>query len=119
MSQYLEFLRYCTTPGTGNGSVVSMVKMLKVLGQSFYVMGKALSGELSCTRTSLISSPVRQFSGAVAVILMLATKSMFASTSVFAFRCFGYTVLYDHGKAAVKQITLYAIYFVLSITVSG
>ena len=47
-------------------------------------MGKALSGELSCTRTSLVSSPVRQYSGAVAVILMLATKSMFASTSVFS-----------------------------------
>ena len=33
---------YCTTPGIG------VSKMLKILRLSFYVMGKALSGELSC-----------------------------------------------------------------------
>ena len=34
---------------------VSMDKLLKVLLQSFYVMGKALSGELCCMRTGLVT----------------------------------------------------------------
>ena len=40
---------YCTTPGAGIGVGVSgggMDKMLKFYVKSFYVMGKALSGEL-------------------------------------------------------------------------
>ena len=48
---------YCTTPGVGVGvggggsrSGVGMDKMLKF----FKVMGKALSGELSCTGTGLV-----------------------------------------------------------------
>ena len=37
---------YCTTPGVGGGGVVS--KMLSFHVKVFYVMGEALSGELSC-----------------------------------------------------------------------
>ena len=46
---------YCTTPGVGVGvdigvgiGVGSISKMLKFYVKVFYVMGKALSGELSC-----------------------------------------------------------------------
>ena len=48
---------YCTTPGVGVGvgidGSVGVDKMLKFYVKVFYVMGKALSGELSCTRTGL------------------------------------------------------------------
>ena len=37
---------YCTTPGVGVGIGVGVSKKFKV--KVFYVMGKALSGELSC-----------------------------------------------------------------------
>ena len=33
----------------------ALVSHFKVLHQSFYIMGKALSGELSCTGTGLVS----------------------------------------------------------------
>ena len=41
---------YCTTPGVGIGVGVGVgvSKMLKFYIKVFYVMGKALSGELSC-----------------------------------------------------------------------
>ena len=45
---------YCTTPGVGVGvgvgvgGGVGVSKMLKFYFKVFYVMGKALSGELSC-----------------------------------------------------------------------
>ena len=43
---------YCTTPGVGVGvgsaGVVGDCKMLKFYVKVFYVIGKALSGELSC-----------------------------------------------------------------------
>ena len=39
---------YCTTPWHGVGGGVGVSKMLKFLRWSFYMMGKALSGELSC-----------------------------------------------------------------------
>ena len=37
---------YCTTPGVGVGGGIS--KMLKFSIKVVYVMGKALSGKLSC-----------------------------------------------------------------------
>ena len=37
---------YCTTPSFGGSD--SFSKILKVLSVSFYVIGKALTGELSC-----------------------------------------------------------------------
>ena len=40
-----ELLYY---PGVGVGSGVGVSKMLKFYVKVFYVMGKALSGELSC-----------------------------------------------------------------------
>ena len=43
---------YCTTPGVGIdvgvGGCIRVSKMLKFYVKVFYVMGKALSGELSC-----------------------------------------------------------------------
>ena len=39
---------YCTTPGIGVGGGRGVSKMLKIYVKVFYVMGKALSGELSC-----------------------------------------------------------------------
>ena len=40
---------YCTTPGVGVGGAVGVTKLFKFSRYSFfYVMGKALSGELSC-----------------------------------------------------------------------
>ena len=39
---------YCTTPGIGVGGGVGVRKMLSFYVKVFYVMGKALSGELSC-----------------------------------------------------------------------
>ena len=44
---------YCITPGVGSGGGVD--KMLKVLRENIYVMGKVLSGELSCTWICLLS----------------------------------------------------------------
>ena len=38
----------CTTPGISVGGRVGVSKMLKFFVKVFYVMGKALSGELSC-----------------------------------------------------------------------
>ena len=38
----------CTTPGVGFGIGIGFSKMLKFYVKVFYVMGKALSGELSC-----------------------------------------------------------------------
>ena len=38
---------YCTIPGVGS-AVGGISKMLKFYDKVFYVMGKALSGELSC-----------------------------------------------------------------------
>ena len=57
--QYLAHLyklyrkSYCTIPGVGIGSLVCMDKMLKFYVKSFYLMGKVLSGELSCIWTGL------------------------------------------------------------------
>ena len=50
---------YCTTPGVSDrvGGSVGVSKMLKFYVKVFYVMGKAQSGELSCTGTGLVSSP--------------------------------------------------------------
>ena len=47
---------YCTTPsiGIGGGSSISSSKMLKFYVTVFYMVGKALSGELSCTQTYLM-----------------------------------------------------------------
>ena len=47
---------------------LALVSHFKVLHQSFYFMGKALSGELSCMRTGLVSCvqvphKLRQYSG--------------------------------------------------------
>ena len=39
----------CTTPSIGGGIGVGVSKMLKVLHKSFYEMGVALLGEISCT----------------------------------------------------------------------
>ena len=53
---------YCTAPsisvGGGGGG---MDKMFKFCVEVFYVMGKVLSGELSCMRTGLVilSVPIR------------------------------------------------------------
>ena len=44
---------YCTTPGVGTGFACGMDKMFKFYVKFFKVMGKALSGELSCMRTGL------------------------------------------------------------------
>ena len=44
---------YCSTPGVGVGGGVRVDKMLD-LRLSFYVLGRALSGELSCTQTGLV-----------------------------------------------------------------
>ena len=49
---------YCSTPGVGvcvgGSGGVGVDKMLKFYVKCFYVMGKALSGELSCTWTGLV-----------------------------------------------------------------
>ena len=51
--------RYCSTPGidvavcVSNGGSVG--KLLKFYVKVFYVVGKTLSGELSCTCTSLVN----------------------------------------------------------------
>ena len=41
---------WCTTPGVGVGAGIGggVNKMLKFYAKVFYVIGKALSGELSC-----------------------------------------------------------------------
>ena len=44
---------YCTTPGVGIGSGGGGVNKM-FLGSSFYVMGKARTGELFGTRTGLV-----------------------------------------------------------------
>ena len=68
---------YCTTPGIGIGSSVSISvsvgsgsgvgvdNMLKFYLTVFYVMGKALSGELSCLWTDLCFFPTIINFGAV------------------------------------------------------
>ena len=51
---------YCTTPSVGGGGSIDVgnangiSKMLKFYVEVFYVMGKALSGKLSCTQTGLV-----------------------------------------------------------------
>ena len=48
---------YCTTPGVSvgiGGSGGDVDKMFKFNVKVFYVIGKALSGELSCMRTGLV-----------------------------------------------------------------
>ena len=48
---------YGTAPGVGFGFGSSSVdKMLKFYVKDLFVMGKALSGELSCMRTGLVMS---------------------------------------------------------------
>ena len=42
----------CTTPRVSVGSGVGVSKILKFYVKVFYVMGKVLSGELSCVWTS-------------------------------------------------------------------
>ena len=49
---------YCTTPGVGVGGGSDVSKILKFYIKVFNVVGKALSGELSCTRTSLLVAAV-------------------------------------------------------------
>ena len=46
---------YFTTSGVGVGVGVGVSKMIKFLRQSFYVIGKALTGELSCPVTVLVN----------------------------------------------------------------
>ena len=55
---------YCSHPnvGFGLGFVIGVILLRLTF---FYVMGKALSGELSSTRTSLINSCPAAFSGEV------------------------------------------------------
>ena len=45
-----SYCTYCTTPGVGIGvgGGVGISKMLKFYVKDFFVMGKALSGELPC-----------------------------------------------------------------------
>ena len=45
---------YCTTPRVGGGGG-SVDKMLKFYIKSFYLMGKAITGKLSCTWTGLVA----------------------------------------------------------------
>ena len=45
---------YCTVPGIGICGGRDGSKMLKFYIKIFYVMGKALSGKLSCMWTSLV-----------------------------------------------------------------
>ena len=46
---------YCTTPGVSVGfGSVGVDRMLKFYVKVFIVMGKALSGELSCMQTGLV-----------------------------------------------------------------
>ena len=48
--------RYCTTLGGGDVcGIVGISIMLEFYNKDFYVMGKALSGELSCMWTGLVT----------------------------------------------------------------
>ena len=57
---------YCTTPGISIGTGLGgrgINKMLKFYVEVLYVMGKALSGELSCMLTGLVVVTVLGYSG--------------------------------------------------------
>ena len=50
---------YCTTLCVGIGGIgggISISKMLKFSAKVFYVIGKALSGEVSCMQLGLVIS---------------------------------------------------------------
>ena len=47
---------YCTTPGVSVVGGGGVSKMLKFYVKVFYVMGKVLSGKLSCPVTGLVAS---------------------------------------------------------------
>ena len=98
----------CATPGVGVsvgiGSGTSVSKILKLcVIKLLYMIGKALSGELSCTCTGLVNLPVQLYRKSYCIIPWvgggggISKKLRFIIMKIF---------IYD-GQRVVRQAILY------------